>query len=172
MWGGNRLLARVKLCSVVNPKSAFHCSSAENRITKRGFSAANGDSVTHMRQGLPLQRLFAAPLRSSSPSRTYRLVTGSFEVRQFQPDLVGFGSVVFYMEIVSGHDGCSHFWREHSSLSGTNARAITGVDDNSAGNLIVPAYDWINRAIKRSVCQHFRRHRPRSNGSLSSGTEK
>ena len=41
---------------------------AENRRTKSGFSFANGDSVTHMRQGFPLQRFFAAPLPSICPA--------------------------------------------------------------------------------------------------------
>jgi hypothetical protein len=41
---------------------------AENRRTKSGFSFANGDSVTHMRQGFPVQRAFAAPSRSICPA--------------------------------------------------------------------------------------------------------
>src|SRR5262249_25132208 len=49
-------------------QNRFYSSPAENRSTKSGFSFANGDCVTHMRQGLPLQRLFAAPLRSICPA--------------------------------------------------------------------------------------------------------
>src|SRR5260370_29577198 len=45
-----------------------HSSAAENRRTKSGFSFANGECVTHMRQGFPVQRLFAAPLRTICPS--------------------------------------------------------------------------------------------------------
>ena len=48
--------------------SRHHSSVAENRRTKSGFSFANGDCVTHMRQGFPLQRFFAAPLRSICPA--------------------------------------------------------------------------------------------------------
>src|SRR5262249_50068038 len=55
----------------VGPGSAprdHHSSAAENRRTKSGFSFANGECVTHMRQGFPLQRLFAVPLRSICPA--------------------------------------------------------------------------------------------------------
>jgi hypothetical protein len=51
-----------------NPQNGFYSSPAENRSTKSGFSFANGDCVTHMRQIFPVQRLFAAPLPSICPA--------------------------------------------------------------------------------------------------------
>src|SRR5262249_31412618 len=50
------------------PARDHHSPAAENRRTKSGFSFANGECVTHMRQGFPVQRLFAAPLRSICPA--------------------------------------------------------------------------------------------------------
>jgi hypothetical protein len=43
-------------------------SVAENRRLKRVFSAGSGDCVTHIRQGLPLRRVFPLPSRSISPA--------------------------------------------------------------------------------------------------------
>jgi hypothetical protein len=54
--------------AMVAVASHHHSSVAENRRTKSGFSFANGDCVTHMRQGFPLQRFFAAPSRSICPA--------------------------------------------------------------------------------------------------------
>src|SRR4051812_25480111 len=54
--------------AIVAVASRHHSSVAENRRTKSGFSFANGDCVPHMRQGFPLQRAFAAPLRSICPA--------------------------------------------------------------------------------------------------------
>jgi hypothetical protein len=71
-----------------------------------------------MRQGFPLQRFFAVYL----PSRAYRPVAGSCEVREFHSYVVDVGSIIINMEIVSRHDRRSRCWREHSSLSATDAR--------------------------------------------------
>jgi hypothetical protein len=58
------LMAIRRSDAIVAVVSRHHSSVAENRRTKTGFSFANGDCVTHMRQGFPLQRFFAAPSRS------------------------------------------------------------------------------------------------------------
>jgi hypothetical protein len=84
--------------------SHHHSSVAENRRTKSGFSFANGDCVTHMRQGFPLQRFFAAPSRSICSSRAYRPVAGSVEVREFHSYVVDVGSIIINMETISRHD--------------------------------------------------------------------
>jgi hypothetical protein len=91
-----------------NPKSARratnHFSAAENRSTKSGFSFANGDCVTHMRQGFPAPKSFRGTVAQNLPSRAYCLVTSSFEVGEFHSYTVNFGAIIFDMEIVSGHD--------------------------------------------------------------------
>ena len=113
--------------------SHHHSSVAENRRKKSGFSFANGDCVTHMRQGFPLQRFFAAPSRSICSSRAYRPVAGSCEVREFHSYVVDVGSIIINMEIVSRHDRRSRCWREHSSLSATDARdRPPAIHDNPA----------------------------------------
>jgi hypothetical protein len=53
---------------LINAPGDHHFSSAENRRTKSGFSFANADCVTHMRQGFPVQRAFAAPSRNICPA--------------------------------------------------------------------------------------------------------
>jgi hypothetical protein len=58
------ILMAVAYLTPSSVSSHHHCSVAENRRTKSGFSFANGDCITHMRQGFPLQRAFAVPLRS------------------------------------------------------------------------------------------------------------
>src|SRR5256714_13372055 len=90
--------------AIVAVASRHHSSVAENRRTKSGFSFANGDCVTHMRQGFPLQRFFAAPSRSICSSRAYRPVAGSVEVREFHSYVVDVGSIIINMETISRHD--------------------------------------------------------------------
>jgi hypothetical protein len=49
-------------------------------------------------------KAFRGAVAQYLPSRNYRLVSGSFEVKQVHSYLVDLGAVVFNMEIVSGHD--------------------------------------------------------------------
>src|SRR5919197_1356696 len=49
-------------------------------------------------------KIFRGTVAQYLPSRAYRLVTGSFEVREFQSYVVGVDAMIFNMEIVSGHD--------------------------------------------------------------------
>jgi hypothetical protein len=60
--------------------------------------------VTHMRQGFPLQRAFAAPLRRICPAALTASSRAVFEVGEFHSYTVNFGAIIFAMEIVSGHD--------------------------------------------------------------------
>jgi hypothetical protein len=49
-------------------------------------------------------KIFRGTVAQYLPSRAYRLVTGSFEVREFHSYVVDVGAMIFNMEIVSGHD--------------------------------------------------------------------
>ena len=49
-------------------------------------------------------KTFRGAVTQYLPSRAYRLFTGSLEVREFHSFVVGFETIIFYMEIVSGHD--------------------------------------------------------------------
>jgi hypothetical protein len=49
-------------------------------------------------------KVFRGYVAQYLPSRAYRLVTGSFEVREFHSYAVDVGAMIFNVEIVSGHD--------------------------------------------------------------------
>ena len=49
-------------------------------------------------------KTFRGAVTQYLPSRAYRLVTGSLNVREFYSYAVDFGVIIFYVEIVSGHD--------------------------------------------------------------------
>jgi hypothetical protein len=49
-------------------------------------------------------KVFRGSVAQYLPSRAYRLVTGSFEVREFHSYAVDVGAMIFNVEIVSGHD--------------------------------------------------------------------
>src|SRR5262245_19042516 len=49
-------------------------------------------------------KAFRGAVTQYVPSRAYRLVTGSLEVRKFHSYVVDFHAIIFYVEIVSGHD--------------------------------------------------------------------
>jgi hypothetical protein len=48
-------------------------------------------------------KIFRGAVAQYLSSRAYRLVTGSFEVREFHSYVVDVGAMIFNMEIVSGH---------------------------------------------------------------------
>jgi hypothetical protein len=54
-------------------------------------------------------KIFRGTVAQYLPSRAYRLVTSSFEVREFHSYAVDFGAIIFNMEIVSGHDSALPF---------------------------------------------------------------
>src|SRR5256885_1383979 len=49
-------------------------------------------------------KIFRGTVAQYLPSRAYRLVTGSFEVRELHSYAVDVGAMIFNVEIVSGHD--------------------------------------------------------------------
>jgi hypothetical protein len=54
-------------------------------------------------------KTFRGTVAQYLPSRAYRLVTSSFEVREFHSYAVNFAAIIFNMEIVSGHDSTLPF---------------------------------------------------------------
>src|SRR5258707_607668 len=52
-------------------------------------------------------KIFRGYVAQYLPSRAYRLVTGSFEVREFHSYVVDVGAMIFNVDIVSRHDSAS-----------------------------------------------------------------
>jgi hypothetical protein len=81
-----------------------------------------------MRQGFPAPKIFRGYVAQYLPSRAYRLVAGSMEIRQFHSYVVNVGAMIFNMEIVSGHDsapispgGLSRRQGDHSPMINDNS---------------------------------------------------
>jgi hypothetical protein len=72
-------------------------------------------------------KIFRGAVAQYLPSRAYRLVAGSFEVREFHSYPVDVGAIIVNMEIESGHDSAPICWRERWSLSATDARGLLPV---------------------------------------------
>ena len=73
----------------------------------------------------PAPKIFRGSVAKYLPSRAYRLVVGSLEVREFHSYVVDVGAMIFNMEIVSGHDSAPISPGGSTGLSATDAKGIT-----------------------------------------------
>jgi hypothetical protein len=77
-------------------------------------------------------KIFRGAVAQYLPSRGHRLVTGSFEVREFHSYVVDEGAMIFNMEIVSGHDSAPILLAGAMVSLAPNARGPAGDYDNPA----------------------------------------